>query len=228
VGAYPFTTLDPELGVMEVGERRVVLADIPGLVEGALGGAGLGLRFLRHVERTRVLVYVVDGAAQDPWSDFEAVKAEVQAFSPQLAARPSLVVVNKVDLETTRMLRAHSRRRGVLFVSALTGDGLPRLRVAIGAALASAPQSPLAVRAAAVKLPEARPALVVERRRWGFAVRGDRVERLVERTDLDSEGALDRFQVELERLGVNAALEKEGIQPGDTVRIGTAEFEYQP
>jgi GTPase len=228
VAAYPFTTLNPELGVMEVGGRAIVVADIPGLVEGASRGAGLGLRFLRHVERTRVLVYVIDGASPDPWGDLAKVRAEVETFSPALAHRPHLVAVNKVDLEAARNLRARNRKRGVLFVSALMGNGLDRLREAMADALARAPEIVVPVRAAAVKLPELSQALTVLRFPWGFAVRGDRVERLVERTNLDSESALDRFQVELDRLGVGDALEKAGAQPGDTVRVGTAEFEYQP
>jgi GTP-binding protein len=228
VGAYPFTTLNPELGVMEVGERAIVIADIPGLVEGASRGAGLGLRFLRHVERTRVLLYVIDGAASDPWGDLAKVLAEVETFSPELAHRPYLIAVNKVDLEAARKLRARTRKAGVFFVSALAGDGLDRLREAMAHPLARAPEIAGPGRAAVVKLPEVSQALTVQRLPWGFAVRGDRVERLVERTNLDSDSALDRFQVELDRLGVGDALEKAGAQPGDTVRVGTAEFEYQP
>jgi GTP-binding protein len=230
VGAYPFTTLDPELGVMDEGERRLVLADIPGLLEGASIGVGLGLRFLRHVERTRVLAYVVDGAAADPWADLDTVRAEVDSFSPGLGARPHLVVVNKLDLEETRRLRARSRRKGVLFVSALSGEGLDELRTAMVEAVERAPL-PSVPKPAAVKLPARRTGadqLAVERLLWGFAVSGERVERLVERTNFDSDGSLDRFQVELDRLGVNTALEGAGAQPGDTVRIGAVEFEYQP
>ena len=228
VAAYPFTTLDPELGVMEVEERAIVLADIPGLVEGASRGAGLGLRFLRHVERTRVLVYVIDGAAPDPWSDLAAVRAEVETFSAELARRPSLVALNKVDLEPAQKLRTSTRRAGVRFVSALTGQGLEQLKREMAGALAGAPEPSRREPAAAVRLPEVQTALAVERFPWGFGVRGQRVERLVERTNLESDGALQRFQVELDRMGVSAALEKAGVQPGDTVRIGTAEFEYQP
>lgn len=230
VGDYPFTTLDPELGVMEEGERRLVLADIPGLVEGASRGAGLGLRFLRHVERTRVLVYVVDGSVPDPWADLDAVRAEIAAFSPDLGLRPHVVAVNKLDLDETRALRARSRKRDVLFVSALTGEGLPGLRRAMVEAVDRAPEPELPP-PAAVKLPVRggdRDQLAVERLPWGFDVRGERVQRLVDRTNFDSEGSLERFQLELDRLGVNTALEEAGAEPGDTVRIGSAEFEYQP
>ena len=230
VADYPFTTLDPELGVMLEEGRRLVLADIPGLVEGASRGAGLGHKFLRHVERTRVLTYVVDGAGADPWADLEAIRAELAAFSPALAQRSHIVAVNKVDLEAARALRSRSRRKEVHFVSALTGEGLPGLRRAMFEAVAHAPAPELPPRAA-IKLREraGRTAPVtVEKRPWGFAVRSDRVERLVQRTNFESDGAVERFQVELDRLGVNDALEAAGAEPGDTVRVGSAEFEYQP
>jgi GTP-binding protein len=117
----------------------------------------------------------------------------------------------------------------VVFVSALSGEGLPRLMQAVVTALAGAPAPPVPARARTTKL-AARPSpdLVVEQRPWGFLVRGERVERLVERTDLDSEPALERFQSLLDKLGVSAALEAAGVKPGDTVRIAEAEFEYQP
>ena len=229
VGAYPFTTLDPELGVAEVAGGRIVLADIPGLIEGAARGAGLGQRFLRHVERTKVLVYVLDGATADPWRDLETVRQEVAQFSAELAERPHLVTVNKVDLEPARRLRARNRRPNVHFVSALTGEGLPALIGAIGKAVASAPPPSLPAPVAVTRLPIRRSdELVVERKPVGFAVHSERVERLVERTNLESEGGLARFQAELDRFGVNEALEAAGVKPGDTVSIGGIEFEYQP
>jgi len=229
VGNYPFTTLDPELGVAEVGGSRIVLADIPGLIEGAAQGAGLGQRFLRHVERTKVLVYVLDGAAGEPWKDLETVRQEVAQFSSELAERPSLVAMNKVDLEPARRLKARNRRPNVYFISALSGEGLEELLEAIGKSVAAAPAPSLPAPATVTKLPVRQAGeLVVERKPAGFVVRGERVERLVERTDLDSEGSLARFQSELVRLGVNQALEAAGVKPGDTVRIAEIEFEYQP
>ncbi len=228
VANYPFTTLDPALGVAESEGGRFVIAEIPGLVEGASRGAGLGHRFLRHAERTRVLVYVVDGSAADPWKDIEAVMAEVEGFSPELARRPHITAVNKLDLKETQDLRKRSRRKGVHFVSALTGAGLPELRSAMVSAIASAPEPRTPARPATIQLPVTATNLVVERKAWGFEVQGGRVEHLVEHTNLDSEGSLERFQTELDRLGVNEALEGAGVEPGDTVRIGGVEFEYQP
>jgi GTP-binding protein len=229
IGDYPFTTLDPELGVLASGGERVVVADIPGLIEGAASGAGLGLRFLRHVERTRVLVYVADGAAADPLADLAAVRAEVAGYSPQLAGRPALTAVNKVDLPAARELRDRLHDDDVLFVSARTGEGIPELVEAIRHALAEAPR-PAPVLPAQRLRPRraAAPPPLVARRPWGFEVRGPAVERLLERVDFDSRQSFDWFQVQLDRLGVSAALAEAGAEPGDNVRIGELEFEYQP
>jgi GTPase len=227
VADYPFTTLDPELGVAEVNGVRFVIADIPGLIEGAARGAGLGQRFLRHIERTKALVYVLDGAAPDPWTDLETVRKEVAQFSPSLVERPHVVAVNKVDLEPARKLRARTRRRDAFFISAKTGVGVPDLAAAIALLVASAPAPQLP---AAAKLTKLRPrtALSVEKRGGAFVVHGEPVERLLERFDLETDGGLARFQSELDRLGVNRALESAGVKAGDTVRIAAAEFEYQP
>src|SRR5579884_4187038 len=232
VADYPFTTLDPQLGVAElVDGRRLVVADIPGLIEGAAEGAGLGLRFLRHVERTRVLVYVVDGAVADPWAQLRAVRREVGRYARELLRRPSLVVVNKLDLPEVRALRSRSRRRGVLWCSALTGEGVPELLEAAGRSVAAAPPPARLEPAPPVRQLRPRTAPeppVVERCSWGYRVSGPVVERLVARTRFDSEAALQRFQVALDRIGVSAALEEAGAEPGDTVRIGEMEFEYRP
>ena len=228
VGNYAFTTLDPALGVAESRAGRFVIAEIPGLVEGASRGAGLGHRFLRHAERTRVLVYVMDGSATDPWKSLEDVIREVEHFSPELAKRPYLVAVNKVDLEEAKRLRRRSRRKGVHFISALTGQGLPELLDAMVTALAGAPEPITQSRPAAIKLTPETANLVVERKDWGFAVSGSRVEHLVSHTNLESAGSLERFQTELDRLGVNEALEAAGVEDGVTVRIAGIEFEYQP
>jgi GTP-binding protein len=229
VADYPFTTLDPQLGVADIGGGRLVLADIPGLIEGAAQGAGLGQRFLRHVERTKALVYVVDGSAPDPWRDLETVKAEVALFSTELAERPHIVAVNKLDLQPVRRLRTRTRRQGVLFVSALTGEGLPGLMEAIGVLVASAQKTALPAPPRVVRLRERRSdQLTVERATSGFVVHGERVEALVERSNLESESGLARFQAQLDRIGVNAALEAAGVKPGDTVKIAGVEFEYQP
>jgi GTPase len=229
VADYPFTTLDPELGVAEVDDVRFVIADIPGLIEGAAQGAGLGQRFLRHVERTKALVYVLDGAAADPWTDLETVRKELTQFSTPLVERPHVVAVNKVDLEPARRLRARTRRRDVFFISARTGEGVPELAAAVATLVATAPAPQLPAAANVTRLrPRGGSRLSVEKKGGVFVVHGEPVERLLERLDLETEGGLARFQSELDRLGVNLALESAGVTPGDTVRIAAAEFEYQP
>ena len=233
VAGYPFTTLEPELGVAgtEAGPR-LVLADIPGLVEGAARGAGLGLRFLRHAERTRALVLVVDGSGPDPWRELEKVRAEIEAYSSRVAGRPTVVAVNKVDLPAAAEQRARGGHPEAIFVSALTGEGLSVLMEAIAAAVRSAPPLPPPAPPPVVR--KLRPVRrqpqppTVTRHPWGFEVSGTRVERLVLRTELDSPQALERFQVALDRMGVSAAREEAGARPGDTVRVAHREFEYQP
>jgi GTPase len=230
VGDYPFTTLDPELGVADLSSgSRLVMADIPGLIEGAAQGIGLGHRFLRHIERTRALVYLVDGASADPWGDLRAVQAEVRAYSEELAERPSLIAVNKLDLPQVQELRAAAGRDDVLWLSALTGEGVPELMDALSLLVAAAPEPPrVEVAPRPVRLRRTASPPQVNRRPWGFEVTGESVERLVRRTDFDSGEGLEWFQVQLDRLGVSSALEDAGAEPGDTVRIGELEFEYQP
>lgn len=229
VGAYPFTTLDPELGVLFTEAGRLVLADVPGLIEGASQGAGLGLRFLRHLERTRALAFVVDGAGPDPWGDLQAVRAEIAAYSADLASRPALTVVNKLDLEPARRLRETDPRDAV-FVSALSGEGVEELAAALDQLLRStappAPAPPPVTRLRPRRAPVEPPA--VRRTSWGFEVSGASVARLVLRTDFNSDEGLQRFQSRLRRLGVDDALREAGAEAGDTVRVGELEFEYQP
>ncbi|MDQ6898194.1 MAG: GTPase ObgE [Candidatus Dormibacteraeota bacterium] len=241
VGAYPFTTLDPELGVAQApGGKRLVIADIPGLIEGAALGAGLGLRFLRHVERTRMLVYLVDGAAPDPWADFTIVRREIAHHSAELAGRPALVAVNKVDLEATRLLRESLRAvdlppgvelRSLHWISAQTGEGVSKLVGRLAGELTAVPHPAPALVEPVIRLRRRRsrpqPPVVVKEA-WGYRIAGAALDRLVATTDFDSASALQRFQLQLDRIGVSTALEEAGALPGDRVRAGDLEFEYQP
>lgn len=232
VGDYPFTTLEPQLGVVELpSTSRFVVADVPGLVEGAAQGAGLGQRFLRHIERTRVLLYLVDGSGDDPWGDLETVRGEVRAYGAGLAERPSLVAVNKVDLPAAQAWR-EAGRDDVVWLSAQTGEGVQELIAALAERVAEAPVPEVAAPPVAarrpVRLPRQEAPPEVIRHPWGFEVRGPAIERVVARTDFRSEPSLDRFQVLLDRIGVSAALAEAGAEPGDTVRVGDLEFEYQP
>ena len=240
IAAYPFTTLEPNLGVMDLGDsadRRPTIADVPGLIEGASSGAGLGHAFLRHVERTRVLVHVVDGAARDPGWDHDVIREELRLHDPRLLEKPLAVVFNKMDLPAAReawpAFEAARRAEGlpVVAVSAESGDGLERLRAVIGELLpdesdpADLPE-PFGV--VVHRLDAAGDGFTMEREGDAHRVRGKRIERLAAQTNFDVEESAERFQRALARLGIDAALRKAGIQPGDTVRIGSIEFEWGP
>ncbi|MGH2605623.1 MAG: GTPase ObgE, partial [Anaerolineales bacterium] len=237
IADYPFTTLVPNLGVhnFEDGET-LVLADIPGLVEGAHRGAGLGSAFLRHIQRTRGLLHVVDGTAPDPLADFSQVNAELALFDPALASRPQVVAVNKADRPEFDArwegVKESFRHKGYspLRISALAGTGLPALMAAVRQALASAPEPGAAPSG---ELPVFRPEpevpdFEVQREpdgAWRVAGRG--VERSAAMTYWEYDEAVRRFQRLLSRIGVDKALREAGVRPGDTVRIGEYELEWQ-
>ncbi|WP_027717019.1 GTPase ObgE [Desulfovirgula thermocuniculi] len=236
IADYPFTTLVPNLGVVRLDEgRSFVMADIPGLIEGAHAGAGLGHRFLRHTERTRLLVHVLDvsgSEGRDPLRDFEVVNRELVLYDPGLASRPMIVAANKMDLpgameNLARLREALGGKYEIFPVSALTGEGLPALVYRIGDLLdrLPAPQAPPAAPRRAVGIEEGAP-FSIFREGGVFVVRGREVERLVAMTDLDNEEAVRRMQRILERLGLEEALREAGVKEGDTVRIGKFEFTY--
>ena len=237
VGSYPFTTLSPNLGVMALDdEHDTVIADLPGLIEGAHEGKGLGHHFLRHVERTRALVGVVDGGARDPVEEWRAVAEELRLHDPRLMDRPMPVVVTKLDLpevaERWPELRAALRADGVepIAVSAHDGTGLEQLRAAIEAALAEAD-----ARAADTTEPDE---MRVHRfdplaEGWevvpeegGHRIRGRRIETAAAKTNFDNDESRDRFWRMLERLGIDVELRRQGAGPGTTVFIGRDELEW--
>ncbi|HEX5827746.1 MAG TPA: GTPase ObgE [Candidatus Limnocylindrales bacterium] len=241
IAAYPFTTLEPNLGVMDLGiddGRRPTIADVPGLIEGASDGAGLGHAFLRHVERTRVLLHVVDGSGKDPAWDHGVIREELEAHDPALLAKPMLVVFNKVDVEAARdawpAFRAamEAARLPVVAISADAGDGLDELRAAVAGMLPDvvgldAPPDPAGV--VVHRLEAAGDGYQVEREDDGaFRVRGKRIERLTNQTNFDNEESAERFQRELVRTGIDGALRKAGIKPGMQVRIAAIELEWEP
>jgi GTPase len=240
IAAYPFTTLEPNLGVMDLGiedGRRPTIADVPGLIEGASSGAGLGHAFLRHVERTRVLLHVVDGTARDPRWDHEVIRDELEAHDPALLEKPLLVVFNKLDLpaavDAWPAFRDAMDGDGVrvLPVSAEAGTGLDELRRAVADLLPDAaglaePPEPAGV--VVHRLEGRSDAFALDREDGMLRVRGRRIERLVAQTNFDNEESAERFQRELIRLGIDGALRKAGVRRGDMVRIGTTELEWEP
>jgi GTP-binding protein len=249
VADYPFTTLSPILGTIESDDRQAVIADIPGLIEGAAEGAGLGHEFLAHVERCSMLVHVVDLAPGEgePVANYEAVREELAAYGAGLEALPELVVLSKRDLvpaeaadETVGAWRERlgEAALGAMAVSSATGEGLEELRRRILAALPEeAPARPEARGVGPAQFeaehrvyrPVGEGGYRVEREDdGGFRVLGRGVELLFERHDTSNEEALAYLERRLEEIGVIAALRAAGFEPGDDVRVGEHEFELHP
>jgi GTP-binding protein len=243
VADYPFTTLEPVLGVLERDDRQLVLADIPGLIEGASGGAGLGHEFLAHVERTRVLVHVleltpVDGS--DPAANWETIEGELAAHDERLARLPRVLALSKADLvpaeEAEAARAAWAERLGedvpVLVTSSATGQGLDALAGALLARVPAAPpvtDEPDALAEHMTFRPAADRGFSVEQTGEGaFKVSGRGMERLIGRYDLENDEALAHVEHTLERIGVVRALEEAGFEPGDDVEIGGIVFELHP
>ena len=241
IADYPFTTLEPNLGVVQVDDETFVLADIPGLIEGAAGGAGLGHEFLRHVERNRLLLHVLDGSGglegRDPLADFETIGAELVAYGAGLEEKPRLVVVNKLDLpearERLQRLRAALAARGfdVVAVSAATGEGIQELGREVVRRLAELPKpEPLAPVEAAPRRytleddADERHYEVERLSRHHFRVEGVRIERLASMTDFANEEAAERFQKVLQSSGIADRLTSLGIEDGDVVHLGDYEL----
>ncbi|HSS04121.1 MAG TPA: Obg family GTPase CgtA, partial [Solirubrobacterales bacterium] len=249
VGDYPFTTLSPVLGTIEGEDRQAVVADIPGLIEGAAEGAGLGHEFLAHVERCAMLVHLIDLAPAEGETEenYEAVRGELSAYGAGLEALPELVVLSKRDLlpaEQVEEVASEWRQRlgdrvlGVLALSAATGEGIDELSRTILAELPEGAPARPERRAGAPAEFEAehrvyRPAgeggYWVEREGdGGYRVLGRGVELLFERHDLKNEEALAYLEQRLKEIGVIAALRDAGFEPGDDVRVGEHEFELHP
>ena len=278
VAAYPFTTLEPALGVVEHRLQTFVMVDIPGLIEGAHEGVGLGHDFLRHIERTRALVHMVDGSTEYPLGDYRKINAELTQFNADLAAKPQIVVVNKTDITEVRQrqpeLKAAFAAAGIdaLFVSAVTHDGvdalLDKALIALSEAEAAASPSRNARNAPSVNasytpslsnkdapnaaasdistasavspvsdmpddaLPVLRPKPrrerpVVRKRNGVFIVQAQRAVRIAALLDESDWNARVQFLGYLQRAGIVRALEEAGAAPGDTVRFGDVEWEWQ-
>lgn len=237
IADYAFTTLEPSLGVVETGNDVVVFADIPGLIEGAGEGAGLGHRFLRHIERTRVLVHLIDGSVEDPVDAYRTIVAELAVFSAALEARPQIVAINKLDLPSVRerlpALRRQLRAAGapeVVAISAVTGENVRDLVVRVEALLRELPEPGPEPEALPVIRPleEDEDAFTVYRvvGEDAFRVSGTRIERAVAMTDFSIPESSARLQRILDHLGVTARLRELGIEEGDAVRIGSHELEW--
>ncbi len=236
IAPYPFTTLEPNLGVAKIDDdTTVVLADIPGLIEGAAHGAGLGHDFLRHVQRTRVLIHLLDGLSPDPLADFDQINSELALFDPRLVEKPQLVALNKIDQpevqERWPKIKKELKKRGYdpMAISALARTDTQELLKRAAAMLAEAPVQAEAEPELPVYRPVEDPrAFTISREAGGgWRIKSAAIERAAEMTPWDQPGSVRRFQRMLERLGVDRELKEAGAQEGDTVYIGEFELEYQ-
>jgi GTP-binding protein len=232
IAAYPFTTLQPNLGVVQLDyTTTMVVADLPGLIQGASQGAGLGHRFLRHVERTRLLVHLLDGSASDPLRNYDTINRELAAFSERLAAKPQMVVVNKMDLpqaqELWPLVRELLAERGVQAwqISAATGEGVRDLLWEIAHRLEELPAE-LSQEEIESEPPTDEKAFTIELDEAGWHVRGTAIERAAVMTNWDQYESLARFQRILEAMGITMALREAGVHDGDTVFIGDTELQW--
>jgi GTP-binding protein len=243
IADYPFTTLVPNLGVVDAGGRSFVVADIPGLIEGASEGAGLGHAFLRHIERTALILHVVDlsGSCEgrDPLEDIDVINHELAAHAEELAERPQIMVGNKADVEgaqdNSRRVAEWAAQRELPYfeVSAVTGEGIGPLVRAVGEAVheiraSQAEQEPAEFEAAYVHVPQGDREVVVERAMdGGWDVTGAGVERIVIKTDMNNEEAVAYLQRRLQKMGIEGRLLAAGAKNGDTVHIGPVSFEFE-
>jgi GTP-binding protein len=236
IAAYPFTTLEPNLGVAKIDEdTTVVLADIPGLIEGAHEGAGLGHDFLRHIQRTRVLIHLLDGLSEDPLADYSQINTELSLFDPNLAKKPQVVALNKIDQPEVReklpALQKQFKKKKVelMTISALARTNTRELLLKAAQALAETP----AFEEVEAPLPVYRPKedprdyRVSREGESSWRVSGAAIERAAKMTYWEHDGSVRRFQKLMEALGVDEALREAGIHEGDIVAIGDYELEWQ-
>lgn len=234
IADYPFTTIVPNLGVVSVGDDSFVMIDIPGLIEGAHEGKGLGHAFLRHVDRTRLLIHLLDGLSDDPLRDLDAINEELELYDVDLRDKPQVAAINKMDLVEARERwpeweKALRKRGFVAFaISAATGQGVTALMQAVNRHLRTMPIETATARAGMkVFRPEPLSSFTVSKSGAVFVVQGRRAERIVETADVDNPYAFRRVMTLLRRLGVSKALQDAGARDGARVRFGEVEIEWR-
>jgi GTP-binding protein len=231
IAAYPFTTTEPILGVVDVGHNSFVLAEIPGLIEGAHRGLGLGHDFLRHAERTRVLIHLLDGSSANPRADMDQINEELAQFNPVLASKTQLVAINKIDLpEVLKRIPELEKEIGngeaPLFISAATTEGVSQLMAKACEMLDTIP-TPQPVEEITVFRPHPRKERVtVSMEGEIFVVSSVRAEKLISRMDLQNPEARAYIRNQFTRMGVAKVLNNAGVKPGDTVRFGKLEMKW--
>jgi GTP-binding protein len=235
IADYPFTTLEPNLGIAGVGDTSFAIADLPGLIEGASEGRGLGHRFLKHAERTRIVCHVVECAPvdeSDPVENYRVIAHEVDAFSEDLRGKPVVIVMSKIDLIPSEELAALQEKLEqasgleVFPISAVAQQGLEPLLFRLAEAINEVPDDPEVEIIEPVPVDAGRDAWKIVKEEAGYAVEGRRIERLIAMTDLQNDEALRMLHRKLLGIGVIRGLQEMGADEGDTVRIGEFAFVY--
>lgn len=244
IASYPFTTLEPNLGICELDEEtQLILADIPGLIEGAHRGIGIGHDFLRHIQRTRVLIHLLDGLAQDPQLDFAQINSELALFDPALVDKPQVIALNKIDLpevqerwsEIENDIKQRLSQKSspiqavpeVFCISASTGENVKKLIQRVNGVLQEMPVKETLEAVPVYRYEHDPKEFSITRTAKGWQVRGEAIERAARMTYWEHYQSVRRFQKILESLGIDGSLREAGVQPGDTVMIADFELEWQ-
>ena len=240
IAAYHFTTITPNLGVVKASKNRsYVVADLPGLIEGASNGDGLGDRFLRHIERTRVIAHVIDIAStegRDPYEDYVTIRKELEAFDPNLLKRPEIIIANKIDgdnaKENLKAFKEKVKDKEVFEVSAILGEGLDKVVDRLADLLDEIPQTPLYEDEqyesfVLYKFKKEEPYTIERDYDGAWVVKGEAVEKLLKMTRFNTEEAIARFANKLRKMGIDNKLIELGVKEGEKVRILDYEFEFR-
>jgi len=230
IAEYAFTTLIPNLGIVNFADYRFLAADIPGLIKGAHRGKGLGINFLKHIERTKILIHVIDATSTTIKKDFNTINSELKKYSSKLAQKPQIVVLNKMDVIDNKTLAGIKRYKfnnwPIHYISAVTHQGLKNLLYDVVVTLKKIPNPSRRIKIYTIAdLPMNQ--FEVSKKGKQFLVKGDRVERLVQKTDLNHPQALGRLYKILKRIGVLSELKKNGAQDNDIIKIGKHTIEYK-
>lgn len=237
IASYHFTTLSPNLGVVKTKDNDFVVADLPGLIEGASEGVGLGHKFLKHIERTKIIAHVIDMSSEEgrnPYEDYVAIRKELEAFSPKLLTKPEIIIANKMDGEKAKdnliAFKKQIKNQDIYEITALTGEGLDKVINKLSEMTKTIDSTELfeedkVESHVLYKFREEKPFTIVKDNDV-FVIRGEEVERLFRMTNFNTEESYERFSNKLRRMGIDEELEKMGIKEGDTVRILDFEFEW--
>lgn len=237
IASYHFTTLSPNLGVVKTKDNNFVVADLPGLIEGASDGVGLGHKFLKHIERTKIIAHVVDMSAEEgrnPYEDYVAIRKELEAFSPKLLTKPEIIIANKMDgenaKENLKKFKEKIKTDEIYEITAIINEGLEDVIDKLSQLTKEIERENLfedekVESHVLYKFREERP-FTVSKDKDVYVIRGEGIEKLFRMTNFDTEEAYERFSNKIRRMGVDDELEKMGIKEGDIVRIFDFEFEW--